>query len=91
MDWLGLILILSLTIYVFFAWKRKQEKFYFWLFCLGILSLIVLIWNYLANYVFNFSESLKENNNIIVHYFWLLFLVLLGIIVFRYLLIKKRK
>ena len=90
MDWFILILNLFVTLYCVYRWKKSRDKEFLWLSFGGLAVVLLIIFSYFVNNVFNFTQEFTSIINTIVHYSWLLiFIVALTSVVKDIKKIKK--
>ncbi len=80
-DSVVLILNLCVMFYCFYEWRKSKDREFVWVSMLSIFVVLLIIWNYIINNFFYFSENIKLVSNTFVHYSWLLIIIAVIIII----------
>lgn len=90
MAWITFIVFLFVFLSSLYSWKKNKDKEDLVIAMFGMVGVFMKVWNYAVNNIFSFSTQTIKWVNVVNHYFWIPFLIMLGIFVIRKLMVGNR-
>jgi len=81
MDWIILIIIFCLAAFGMHKWVKVRDIDYLWLSILNTIGLLIKALDIVIEKYLNLEATTQDKLDVYVHYFWLVFLIFLAIII----------